>query len=195
MTDLLKRIDPDGMAFIAFAAAYANDHRGRYPDPGHRRYLADAVRVLAERGLLRDPAEPTLAEIREKVEALPTLHGLVLCGPSADGTARTEIMRRDDECVRRTDVLALLEPKKPEPTQLIPWRELCNVYGLPEDEARKCARIISDFHTRWNAREPLQNESRNAGVPTSWGTTLDLSGKTYENSLDVNRHVANGDCK
>jgi hypothetical protein len=65
---------------------------------GAERALQVALDVLRERGLLRDPDEPTLAEIRKTVQRW------------ADG------QRSGDAWAAYNRVLALIEPKKPEPT-------------------------------------------------------------------------------
>ncbi|MDB5069678.1 MAG: hypothetical protein JWM87_789 [Candidatus Eremiobacteraeota bacterium] len=61
MSDILKRIDPDGTLSRDYAFALeACAHRADT-------YFSTAVALLAERRLLRDPAEPTLATLRTSV--------------------------------------------------------------------------------------------------------------------------------
>lgn len=62
-----------------------------------------ALDYLASSGVLRDPGEPTLAEVREKVEALGWVPSPII----KDGQRL--------QLVYRYEVLALLEPRDPEP--------------------------------------------------------------------------------
>jgi hypothetical protein len=75
--------------------------------------ISATVEVLADRGLLRDPLEPTLADVRAKIEAL---HSGWMPGPMTfNGPDGFFAVKRNAHVLLRSDVLALLEPKKPEP--------------------------------------------------------------------------------
>jgi hypothetical protein len=73
-----------------------------------REQMAFVLDVLTDEKWLRDPQEPTLDEIREKVEAMHIEQaGVYLRGEHTRRKSSTEVLG---------NVLALLEPKKPEPT-------------------------------------------------------------------------------
>ncbi|MDB5094466.1 MAG: hypothetical protein JWO85_2567 [Candidatus Eremiobacteraeota bacterium] len=96
MSDILDRIDPDNSIRWALQNV-ASGNGSRYTG------ALDALRYLAERGDVRLPGEPTLAELRAKVEALPTW-----CRGVSWETALIDH-------VQRKDVLALFDPKRADP--------------------------------------------------------------------------------
>ncbi len=107
MSDLLSRIDPDG----SLARGYHDVRDIRYGDPGLA--LEHVAEFFVKHGLLRFPDEPTLAEIRERVEALPMPQFYSPTeqrfyfgkGETASPTTAMQLYRNR--------VLALLEPMKP----------------------------------------------------------------------------------
>ena len=110
MSDLLKRVDPKGdlrktYAWWLCALGYVDPHTG----------FERLLDFFSEHGLLRDPDEPTIAEIRETIK---TLRSGWVAAPSgitfSDGREYRSWVG-DAHVLVRSDVLALLEPKKPEP--------------------------------------------------------------------------------
>jgi hypothetical protein len=99
--DALKRFDPDG--------AIRGDVERAYGSPSFDEVANILLSVLERRGMLREPGEPTAAELRERLCALPRVD--VPVQPAASVAARPRVFA----AVLWRDVLGALEPPKPEP--------------------------------------------------------------------------------
>lgn len=110
MSELLKKIDPDGViiAEVNRRYGYASLHAPEYTTERDR-ILVD---VLGKRGLLHDPDEPTVASLVAKIEALPTIwiDTATAHHPDARMEAATHL-----HAIGRSAVLAVLKPEKAEP--------------------------------------------------------------------------------